>query len=156
MFNYVGLSWFQSWLSHSLFKIKKQPTMSLMKTSVNCYYASNYIRINFKLIMNLKCSSLSNKKNILKLDLFKFEISLWFRVTFLRHIMCNKFLRQRHLMYTNDWCGLLQILSSKNVDIKFSYVQHAFAITFIRYAQNRKLGKPNNLKFWEEQYSQRA
>jgi hypothetical protein len=23
-------------------------------------------------------------------------------------------------------------------------------ITFIRYAQNRKIGKPNNLKFWEQ------
>jgi len=29
------------------------------------------------------------------------------------------------------------------VDIKFSS-----EITFIRYAQNRKIGKPNNLKLW--------
>jgi hypothetical protein len=28
-------------------------------------------------------------------------------------------------------------------------------ITFIRYTQNQKIGKPNNLKFWE-QYNQRA
>ena len=25
-----------------------------------------------------------------------------------------------------------------------------FRITFIMYAQNRKIGKPNNLKFWEQ------
>jgi len=32
----------------------------------------------------------------------------------------------------------------KNVDIKLS------GITFSRYAKNRKIGKPNNLKFWEK------
>jgi len=32
---------------------------------------------------------------------------------------------------------------------------HVSGITFIRYAQNQKIGKRNNLKFWK-QYNQRA
>jgi hypothetical protein len=43
---------------------------------------------------------------------------------------------------------------NKNVDIKFSVHDHVSVITFIRYTKNRKIGKPNNLKFWE-QYNQR-
>jgi hypothetical protein len=43
---------------------------------------------------------------------------------------------------------LLSLESKKKVDIKFS-VQIS-GITFIRYDQNRKIGKPNNLKIWEQ------
>jgi len=39
-------------------------------------------------------------------------------------------------------------ISNKNVDIKFSAHDAFLEITYIRYAQNRKIEKPNNLKFW--------
>jgi hypothetical protein len=40
------------------------------------------------------------------------------------------------------------LLINKNVDIKVSAHDAFLKFTFIRYAQNRKIEKPNNLKFW--------
>jgi hypothetical protein len=31
-----------------------------------------------------------------------------------------------------------------------TFIRYVTGITFIMYAQNRKIGKPNNLKFWEQ------
>jgi len=39
---------------------------------------------------------------------------------------------------------------NKNVDIKFSEQRRISGITFITYAQNQKIGNPNNLTFWEQ------
>ena len=51
--------------------------------------------------------------------------------------------RQNYYVYLNT------SISIKNLDIKFSAND---GITFIKkmYAQNRKIGKPNNLKFCEQ------
>ena len=40
-----------------------------------------------------------------------------------------------------------RVFRNKNVDIKFSAHDAFSGITFIRYAQNRKIGKTNNLNF---------
>ena len=39
-------------------------------------------------------------------------------------------------------------LANYNVDL--SNLVPISGITFIRYSQNRKIGKPNNLKFWKQ------
>ena len=39
----------------------------------------------------------------------------------------------------NKWC------CSNEIDVNLRRIS---VITFIRYAQNRKIGKPNNLKYW--------
>jgi hypothetical protein len=40
---------------------------------------------------------------------------------------------------------------NENVYIKFSAHDAFFGITIIRYAQNRRIEKPNNLKFYEQE-----
>jgi len=45
-------------------------------------------------------------------------------------------------------CGEIKIIN-ENVGIKFT-ARRVSRITFIKYAQNRKIGKPSNLKFWEQ------
>jgi hypothetical protein len=35
--------------------------------------------------------------------------------------------------------------------MRYAQNQDVTGITFIRYTQNRKIGKPNNLEFWEQQ-----
>jgi hypothetical protein len=47
---------------------------------------------------------------------------------------------------------IMKFANNKNVDIKFNandaplVSSNSSGITFIRYAQNRKIGRPNNLK----------
>ena len=48
------------------------------------------------------------------------------------------------MMMAMHFCGINN-RCNKNVDIKLS-AHDAFLVTFIRYAQNRKIGKPNILK----------
>jgi hypothetical protein len=38
----------------------------------------------------------------------------------------------------------------KKKELKGQTTIYISGITFIRYDQNRKIGKPNNLKFWEQ------
>ena len=44
------------------------------------------------------------------------------------------------------------VQSSGNSDLNSRLIHEDIVsrITFIMYAQNRKIGKPNNLKFWEQ------
>ena len=47
--------------------------------------------------------------------------------------------------------ALLWRCGNANVDIKFNAHDAFSGITFIRYTHSRKVGKPNNLKSWEQQ-----
>ena len=58
-----------------------------------------------------------------------------------------------YLIYKYNICNNLNkmgsLFTNKNVDIKVS-ARCVSGINFIRYAKNRKIGKPNNLKFREQ------
>ena len=53
------------------------------------------------------------------------------------------------MMFMNHDVSQDEIVKDKNVDFKVSAHDAFLGITFIRYAQNRTIRKPNNSKFWE-------
>ena len=121
-------------------------------TSNNCLYIYHHditelllkVVLNFVTLTSIQSDSILHRKTTIKIMVSTFPnhaAHIWRYFSF---YLCTTIVAYSNLVALLWRCG------NKNVDIKFNAHDAFFGITFIRYTHIRKVGKPNNLKSWEQ------
>ena len=123
---------------------------SVTSNNCLCIYHHDITEILLKVVLNsitltsIQSNSVWHRKTTIKIMVSAFPnhaTLIWRYVSF---YLCTTI-----VAYSNP-VALLWRCGNKNVDIKFNAHDAFSGITFIRYTHIRKVGKPNNLKSWEQ------